>query len=60
MTWPEFSEIHPFSPRNQMDGYTQMLDETCEMLKVITRFDGVSLQPNSGANVNQIYFIIIY
>jgi glycine dehydrogenase len=52
VTWPEFCEIHPFSPRNQMDGYTQMIEETSEMLKKITKFHGVSLQPNSGASVN--------
>jgi glycine cleavage system protein P-like pyridoxal-binding family len=28
-----------------------MIDELSEMLKSITQFDAVSLQPNSGANV---------
>lgn len=50
VTWPEFSEIHPFSNPNQMKGYTEMISELCDMLKSITQFDSVSLQPNSGAN----------
>lgn len=50
VTWPEFSEIHPFANRNQMGGYTEMINELSEMLCKITQFDAVSLQPNSGAN----------
>jgi hypothetical protein len=30
-----------------------MIKELVEMLKAITQFDDVSLQPNSGANVNK-------
>jgi glycine dehydrogenase len=50
VTWPEFSEIHPFSNKNQMLGYTEMLNELSDMLVKITQFDACSLQPNSGAN----------
>lgn len=50
VTWPEFTEIHPFSNRSQMQGYQQMIDELSDMLRSITTFDAVSLQPNSGAN----------
>jgi glycine cleavage system protein P-like pyridoxal-binding family len=35
-----------------MKGYEIMINELGEMLKSITTFDAVSLQPNSGANVN--------
>jgi glycine dehydrogenase len=50
VTWPEFTEIHPFSKSDQMEGYKEMINELAEMLRTITQFDAVSLQPNSGAN----------
>ena len=50
ITWPEFSNIHPFSPSNQRKGYELMIKELSDYLKAITQFDCVSLQPNSGAN----------
>ncbi|MCA1827174.1 MAG: aminomethyl-transferring glycine dehydrogenase [Myxococcales bacterium] len=49
ITWPAFSRLHPFAPREQAAGYTQVFDELSEMLSEITGFPGVSLQPNSGA-----------
>lgn len=49
VTWPEFSDIHPFSPVDQTDGYQEMINELQDMLCKITGFAGVSLQPNSGA-----------
>ena len=49
VTWPEFSNIHPFAPVEQTEGYLTMLDELSDDLKEITGFEGVSLQPNSGA-----------
>jgi glycine dehydrogenase len=49
VTWPEFSNIHPFAPVEQTEGYLKMLDELADDLKEITGFEGVSLQPNSGA-----------
>ncbi|KAK9675205.1 glycine decarboxylase subunit P [Basidiobolus ranarum] len=49
VTWPEFGSIHPFAPADQVEGYKIMLDELAEDLAVITGFDEVSLQPNSGA-----------
>jgi glycine dehydrogenase len=49
MSWPEFSNIHPFVPKNQAEGYYQMMDELGEALKEITGFQAVSFQPNSGA-----------
>ncbi|MCQ2816900.1 MAG: glycine dehydrogenase (aminomethyl-transferring) [archaeon] len=47
--WNKFTDIHPFAPECQKQGYAKMIKETEEMLKTITQFDGVSLQPNSGA-----------
>lgn len=49
LTWPEFSQLHPFAPEAQASGYKQLFDELEHQLKEITGFDGVSLQPNSGA-----------
>lgn len=49
LTWPAFGEIHPFVPVSQALGYKQIIDELSKDLKVITGFDGISLQPNSGA-----------
>lgn len=49
MSWPEFGEIHPFVPADQVTGYHQIICELEHYLKVITDFDAVSFQPNSGA-----------
>lgn len=49
VTWPEFSSIHPFVPLDQATGYKTMINELEADLSVITGFDAVSLQPNSGA-----------
>jgi len=49
VTWPEFSELHPFAPANQAQGYAELLDDLAGKLCTITGYDAVSLQPNSGA-----------
>ena len=49
VSWPEFSQLHPFAPRAQTAGYAQILRELEDALCTITGFDAVSLQPNSGA-----------
>ena len=49
LSWSEFSNIHPFAPINQARGYQIMFHELEESLCEITGFDGMSLQPNSGA-----------
>lgn len=49
LSWQEFANIHPFSPRDQTEGYRAMIAQLEEWLKEITGFTGVSLQPNSGA-----------
>ena len=50
ITWPEFANVHPFAPRDQVTGYIAMIDSLQEQLKAITGFDEVSMQPNSGAS----------
>jgi glycine dehydrogenase len=49
VTWPEFGQIHPFVPVDQAQGYAEMLTDLAERLCVITGYDAMSLQPNSGA-----------
>ena len=49
VSWPEFSKMHPFSPTNQTEGYQELLKDLSEKLCLITGYDAMSLQPNSGA-----------
>ncbi len=49
VTWPEFSNIHPFAPKSQTVGYEQMIAELDNYLKAVTGFDAICMQPNSGA-----------
>ena len=46
---PEFANLHPLVPANQAVGYRKLIENLCEELQIITGFDGVTLQPNSGA-----------
>ncbi len=49
ITWPEFSSLHPFCPPDQALGYREVIDDLAEKLCVITGYDAMSMQPNSGA-----------
>jgi glycine dehydrogenase len=49
ITWREVSELHPFAPREQADGYTAMFERLEASLAEITGFAAVSLQPNAGS-----------
>ncbi len=49
LSWREFSSIHPFVPKNQAEGYYEIIAELEEKLAIVTGFDATSLQPNSGA-----------
>jgi glycine dehydrogenase len=49
ISWPEFSNIHPFAPEDQTQGYKQIVSELESDLAEITGLSAVSLQPNSGA-----------
>lgn len=49
ITWKEFTDMHPFAPKNQTEGYQIIFKELEKQLAEITGFKGVSLQPNSGA-----------
>jgi glycine dehydrogenase len=49
VTFPEYSNIHPFAPKDQVLGYLELLSLLEKDLAEITGFSEVSLQPNSGA-----------
>lgn len=49
ISWPEFSQLHPFAPKEQTQGYQELCQDLENMLAEVTGFDAVSLQPNSGA-----------
>ena len=46
----EFTNIHPFAPASQTEGYLEMIRELEHDLAAITGFAGCSLQPESGAS----------
>lgn len=45
----EWGNVHPFVPLDQAEGYMEMIHGLEHDLAVITGFDAISLQPNSGA-----------
>ena len=49
LSWPEWGALHPFVPANQAEGYHELFTNLENWLCEITGFDGMSLQPNSGA-----------
>jgi glycine dehydrogenase len=49
VTWPEFARIHPFVPLDQAKGSLALIHGLEDMLKRITGFAAVSLQPNAGS-----------
>ena len=46
---PEFMNIHPYAPEDQVEGYTEMIENLSAYLQEITGFKGCTFQPNSGA-----------
>lgn len=46
---PQWGNIHPFAPKDQVEGYLTVLHKLEAQLNEITGFAGTSLQPNSGA-----------
>jgi len=49
VSWPEFSQLHPFVPKEQAVGYAYIIEQLENYLCEVTGFDACSLQPNSGA-----------
>jgi glycine dehydrogenase len=59
VTWPEFSNIHPFAPDEQTVGYREMIGQLEAMLCAVTGYAGVSLQPNAGSQGEYAGLLII-
>ena len=49
ITWPEFANVHPFAPPEQLAGTWALNDQLCAWLCQATGYAGVSLQPNAGS-----------
>ncbi len=49
ITWPEFSNLHPFAPASDTVGIVEMATQLEEWLAEITGYDAVSVQPNAGS-----------
>ncbi|MBS0468317.1 MAG: aminomethyl-transferring glycine dehydrogenase [Proteobacteria bacterium] len=49
ITWPEFANMHPFAPADQLAGYAELDALLQRWLCAATGYAGVSLQPNAGS-----------
>ena len=49
ITWPEFAQVHPYAPRDQLAGYAELNRQLTGWLCQATGYAGVSLQPNAGS-----------
>ncbi|QHM75107.1 Glycine dehydrogenase (decarboxylating) [Mixta theicola] len=49
ISWPEFSELHPFCPPEQAQGYQILIDQLSQWLIALSGYDAICMQPNSGA-----------
>lgn len=49
ITWPEFAHVHPFAPREQLEGYAELDEQLRAWLCQATGYAGISLQPNAGS-----------
>src|SRR5690625_3205251 len=49
ITWREFNAVHPFAPRQDVEGYLEMITQLETWLADLTGYETVSLQPNAGS-----------
>jgi glycine dehydrogenase len=49
VTWPEFAHVHPFAPRDQLQGYAELDRQLRAWLCEATGYADISLQPNAGS-----------
>jgi len=49
ITWPQFANVHPFAPREQLQGYELLDAQLRAWLCEATGYAGISLQPNAGS-----------
>jgi glycine dehydrogenase len=60
VSWPEFSNMHPFAPPAQVEGYLELFKLLEQWLAEITGFAAVSLQPNAGSQGEYAGLLAIY
>jgi glycine dehydrogenase len=49
ITLPGFTDIHPFAPADQTEGYLELIARLTDWLQRMTGFAAVTLQPNAGS-----------
>ena len=59
ITWPEFANLHPYAPRDQLAGYDTLREQLESWLCQATGYSGVSLQPNAGSQGEYAGLLII-
>ena len=59
LSYPGFSNIHPFVPLDQAEGYAELFKRLKQQIGEITGLPGVSLQPNSGAQGEYTGLVVI-
>ncbi|MSP01001.1 MAG: glycine dehydrogenase (aminomethyl-transferring) [Acetobacteraceae bacterium] len=47
--FPGFTDMHPFAPEDQTEGYRALIQTLADWLREITGFSAISLQPNAGS-----------
>jgi len=60
VTWPEFGDLHPFAPRDQAEGYREIIADLERMLCAATGYAAVSLQPNAGSQGEYAGLLVIH
>lgn len=59
ITWPEFANVHPFAPQDQLKGYAELDQLLRDWLCQATGYAGISLQPNAGSQGEYAGLLII-
>ncbi|WP_375388707.1 aminomethyl-transferring glycine dehydrogenase [uncultured Amnibacterium sp.] len=49
VTWPEFADLHPFAPAQDVAGSLELIGQLEGWLADLTGYAAVSLQPNAGS-----------
>ena len=49
VSWTAFSQMHPYAPAEQTQGYRLLTDQLENWLATCTGYAGISLQPNAGS-----------
>ncbi|MEU6701469.1 aminomethyl-transferring glycine dehydrogenase [Pseudonocardia sp. NPDC046786] len=49
VTWPQFSDLHPFAPESDTAGSRELITQLETWLADLTGYAAVSLQPNAGS-----------